>query len=63
MSEDAILLPKIKKMPVHKQAAGSHHRLVREIWKRPGFLISSVFIGILIGIAIFAPFIAPYVLM
>jgi len=60
MSEEAIVLPKIRKMPAQKMASGPYHRVVREIMKRPGFLISLGFLGILIIIAIFAPIIAPY---
>jgi peptide/nickel transport system permease protein len=60
MSEEAVVIPKIRKMPAEKLVTGSKQRLAREIVKRPGFLISLGFIDILIFIAIFAPIIAPY---
>ena len=59
MSEEAIALSKIKKIPAHRLEPGSHLRLIREILKHPGFMISLGFLGVLIFIAIFAPIIAP----
>jgi len=60
MSEQAVVVPKVKKCPSVHKGIDTHQRLVRKIFKRPAFLISLGCILILVAIAICASFIAPY---
>jgi len=60
MSEEAIVIPKIKKYPATSRVTDSHHRIVKEIVKKPTFLVALGCICILVCIAIFAPYIAPF---
>lgn len=60
MSEDAVVVPKIKKYPPVRTISDSHQRLVHEIVRRPSFVLSLACILILIAIAVCAPFITPY---
>ncbi|HWQ63032.1 MAG TPA: ABC transporter permease [Methanospirillum sp.] len=60
MSEDVVVVPKIKKYPKTRTISDSHTRLIHEIIKRPAFIVSLACILILVAIAICAPYIAPY---
>nr|WP_319540619.1 ABC transporter permease [uncultured Methanospirillum sp.] len=60
MSEDAVIVPKIKKYPKTRTISDSHKRFIHEIGKRPAFVISLACILLLIVIAVCAPLITPY---
>jgi|WetSurMetagenome_2_1015567.scaffolds.fasta_scaffold27360_5 peptide/nickel transport system permease protein len=60
MSEDAIANPIVRKIPANLPAGSTKSRFVREIRKRTGFQLCLVFLGILIVLAVVAPFMVPY---
>lgn len=60
MSEDVITIPRIRRTLSVKSMDSSKNRLYREIAKRPGFLVCLVLLGMLVIVAIFAPYISPY---
>lgn len=60
MSEDVTVIPTIRKIPVANSTRNNKNRLIREIKKRLGFQCCLVILGMLIIIAVLAPFIVPY---
>ncbi|MFA5268153.1 MAG: ABC transporter permease, partial [Methanoregula sp.] len=60
MSEEVITIPRIRRTLSVKSMDSSKNRLYREIAKRPGFQVCLVLVGILVIVALFAPFITPY---
>jgi peptide/nickel transport system permease protein len=60
MSEEAVIVPKMKKYPKTRTISDSHTRLIHEVVKKPAFIVSLSCILILVIIAICAPYIAPY---
>lgn len=60
MNEEVVISPKIRRMFPAKSMHNSKNRLYREIEKRPGFQVCLLLLGILIIVAIFAPYISPY---
>jgi peptide/nickel transport system permease protein len=60
MSEDATVFQRKENLPEADPVGGTKNRFVLEIRRRTGFLVCLALLGILIGIAVLAPFIVPY---
>ncbi|OPX73245.1 MAG: nickel transporter permease NikC [Methanoregulaceae archaeon PtaB.Bin108] len=60
MSDEVIVSQNHRHIPVIKHSGHAESKFVREIRKRIGFQACLVCLGILIAIAIFAPFFVPY---